>query len=493
MARVFKPTFTKTDPATGEKRTKTLRKWYVEYRDADGRVRRVPGYADRKATDQLAADLERRAARQQVGMIDPSVEHSRRPLAEHLADYRRALQSRGNDARYISQAVAHCQAVFAGIAAVRPSDLDADKVANWLAELRRGGVGPVTSNHYLRSVRGFAGWMFKSGRAAADPLKRLSGVNGKLDVRRRRRDMALDECGRLLRAAAASGRVFRGLSGEVRRMLYLTALETGFRAAELASLYPGSFDLDADPPTATVEAAYAKNGQEAVQPLPLELARALRPFLAGLPSDRPVWPGTWAKVAFKMIGRDLAAARAAWIAEAAADADESQRRELSDFLAYHADAGTVDFHSLRHSYISSLARSGVHPKTAQVLARHSTIGLTMDLYTHVRLHDQAAALEALPSLLPSAPAGAGELRATGTESATGGVPHVVQHVGLSDMRPHSDASAGIGEGTGGRKGDRRKGLENKPLGTASHQEASGRIRVGEGTRTPDIQSHSLTL
>ncbi len=295
---------------------------------------------------------------------------------------------------------------------------------------------------------------------------------------------------RLLRAAASS----RGLSGAARRVLYLTAaLETGFRAAELASLYPGSFDLDADPPTATVEAAYAKNGEEAVQPLPGELAEALRPFLAGLPSDRPVWSGTWAKVAFKMIARDLAEARAAWIAEAAGDADESQRREQSDFLAYHADAGTGDFHCLRHCYISALARSGVHPKTSQVLARHSTINLTMNAYTHVRLHDQAAALEALPSLLPSAPAATGAARATGTESATGVVPHVVRHVGLSDMRPHSDASPGIGEGTEGEKGNRHKCLENKPLGTASHQEASGRIRVGEGTRTPDIQSHSLTL
>jgi hypothetical protein len=33
---------------------------------------------------------------------------------------------------------------------------------------------------------------------------------------------------------------------------------------------------------------------------------------------------------------------------------------------------------------------------AQTLARHSDIRLTMNVYTHVELHDQTAAIEALP-------------------------------------------------------------------------------------------------
>jgi hypothetical protein len=43
-----------------------------------------------------------------------------------------------------------------------------------------------------------------------------------------------------------------------------------------------------------------------------------------------------------------------------------------------------------------------------------------------------------------------------------------------------------------KKGDNRSRLENKPAGTRSHQPASDCIRVSEGIRTPDIQSHSLT-
>lgn len=42
----------------------------------------------------------------------------------------------------------------------------------------------------------------------------------------------------------------------------------------------------------------------------------------------------------------------------------------------------VDFHALRHTFITNLAQGGVHPKTAQAPARHSTITLTMDRSSH---------------------------------------------------------------------------------------------------------------
>ena len=47
-----------------------------------------------------------------------------------------------------------------------------------------------------------------------------------------------------------------------------------------------------------------------------------------------------------------------------------------------------------------LASSGVDPKVAQQLARHSTITLTMDRYSHARLADLNAAVTNLPSLRP---------------------------------------------------------------------------------------------
>jgi hypothetical protein len=80
-------------------------------------------------------------------------------------------------------------------------------------------------------------------------------------------------------------------------------------------------------------------------------------------------------------------------------------------IPYQTDAGIADFHSLRHTFISNLAAGGVPPKLAQQLARHSTITLTMDRYSHVGLLDLNAALESLPVV--TAPESQ-EMRATGT-------------------------------------------------------------------------------
>jgi hypothetical protein len=84
------------------------------------------------------------------------------------------------------------------------------------------------------------------------------------------------------------------------------------------------------------------------------------------------------------------------------------------FLSYGDDAGRVlDFHAFRHTYVSSLAAGGVHPKDAQTLARHSTITLTMDRYTHSVRGATARALNALPDLTQIGPEQQ-TMKATGT-------------------------------------------------------------------------------
>ena len=92
----------------------------------------------------------------------------------------------------------------------------------------------------------------------------------------------------------------------------------------------------------------------------------------------PLWPGKWAsdRGATKMPRHDLRAAEVAYIDEA---------------------GHVFNFHALRHQFISMLASAGIHPKTAQELARRSDINLTMKRYTHVRLSDLSAALRELPS------------------------------------------------------------------------------------------------
>ncbi|MGC8644466.1 MAG: hypothetical protein ACP5XB_31775 [Isosphaeraceae bacterium] len=60
---------------------------------------------------------------------------------------------------------------------------------------------------------------------------------------------------------------------------------------ELRTLTPERFDLAADPPTVTVRACDAKNGREAVQPVPAALADRLVPWLASKAAGKAYLPG----------------------------------------------------------------------------------------------------------------------------------------------------------------------------------------------------------
>jgi len=174
-------------------------------------------------------------------------------------------------------------------------------------------------------------------------------------------------------------------------MLYRVAAGTGFRASEMRSLTPASFDLDADPPTVAVEAAYSKRRGHDVQPTPKPLAIVLQPWLARKAKRAPVFdlPQRTAE----MLRADLAAAG----------------------IASRDEAGhVVDFHSPRHTYVSHIVEGGASVKVAQELARHSTPTLTIGRYAKTRLHDLTAALEGLPIGDPTKTEAA-TLRATGTD------------------------------------------------------------------------------
>jgi len=244
-------------------------------------------------------------------------------------------------------------------------------------------------------------------------LAHLAGYNVKLDRRHDRRALTDEELARLIQAAER-GPKERGMFGPNRAMLYQLAVGTGFRAGELASLTPESFDLNAEPPTVTIEAAYSKHRRRDEQPIRRDLADLLKPWLKGRKRGQPVFKMPDKPV--KLIQADLKAAREAWLEEAMSE-KECKARERTTFLAYRDGANRVaDFHALRHTYISRLIQSGVNIKVAQELARHSTPTLTLGRYAHIGLVDETRALDALPSIKTADPKREA-MRATGTDDA----------------------------------------------------------------------------
>ncbi|WP_375408939.1 tyrosine-type recombinase/integrase [uncultured Methylobacterium sp.] len=61
----------------------------------------------------------------------------------------------------------------------------------------------------------------------------------------------------------------------------------------------------------------------------------------------------------------------------------SLTHEFTRILALSTALPRVRFHDLRHSHATQLLASGIHPKIAQERLGHSSIAITLDLYSHV--------------------------------------------------------------------------------------------------------------
>jgi len=503
--RIFRAQFKDRD---GEKR-KTA-KWYLEFRDHLGRVRRMAAFADRPATAALGRTMDKLIARlgsgqgmdreltewverlpsnirdrlAKFGLLDAELVSARKSLLEHLDDFEAALSRGDRNAQYVREAVAQVKRIVSGCGFTRLSDITADAVERFLDAQRRGAerMSARTFNSYLGAFRHFCAWLVGEGRISASPVggKRLQRLNVKLDRRLERRALSAGEQ-RALLTAAENGEPWRGIPGHDRAMLYRAALETGLRWSELRSLTRASLDLDGERPTVTVEAAYSKHRRDDVLPLRPETAATLREYTKGKLPTAAVFRMPLDRGA-KMLRLDLAAARGAWIAEAQTPEDHAER-ERSDYLvAEDAGGRVVDFHALRHTFITSLANAGVHPSTAQALARHSSITLTMDRYTHSDAGRETEAISRLPDLgLPDVAAA----RKTGTDDADS--LGVLLGVSQGTNGPGAGDSMVQNGGKGRNRRTQRKGPETPENGV------SGPCKRGvrEGTRTPDFQIHNL--
>jgi integrase len=316
-----------------------------------------------------------------------------------------------------------------------------------------------TINARLAALTALGNWLVDAGRLVANPFGRLHKLDEADDVRRKRRALTTDELRRLLtvarlRPVAEFGRqtvrvvdearpkasratwkregltldtiveaAERGrerLRGDVlerleragreRALLYAVLVTTGLRKGELAALTLDDVHLDDERPVLVLPGADAKNGQRATMPLRADVAGELRAWVdeqaeavcrkrigvAGRvtpPASMPLFNVPTGLV--RILDRDLAAAG----------------------IPKRDDRGrTIDVHAMRHTFASHLVAAGVAPRVAQAAMRHSSLELTMQLYTDPRLLDVAGALDRLPAL-PGAESMPEAARATGTDDS----------------------------------------------------------------------------
>jgi hypothetical protein len=133
--------------------------------------------------------------------------------------------------------------------------------------------------------------------------------------------------------------------------------------------------------------------------------------------------------------------------------------------------------------VTNLARGKVHPKFAQALARHSTITLTMDRYSHTDLGEQADALKVLPSL-PTAPGTAPVVLASCLASK-----HAKQRISTDSDRL-SDKSKGDEDGSYERAEKQGEQQRNKANGSVSESNRQGALFTPP-TGFEDLGQHQL--
>ncbi len=503
--RLFRQKY--TDKKTGK--TRASAKWYVEFRDHNRIARRWPAFADRKSSTAVGLRLERlaecRSAHRQpdddlmrwvevapaklrermidAGLLDRRHLSSERTLLQHLdgdgdaasdgATFRQHLMDKGNTAAHVDKSVGRIRRVFEATGLAYWADLAAPgalaSIERYLAKLRTTDAGvdavavPIratTAAYYVKRLRQFGRWMVKHGGAHSDHLARLEDVGHAAADRVEWRPLTVEEMRWLLRVTAAEAVERYGVAAADRTIAYRFAFETGIRAGQIRRLIVRNFDLDADPPTVTAPAAAVKRRVEHTQLIkPATAAELARRFATRMPTAPAFQLPNPTNMA-RMLRADLAAARAAWVAEAP-EGEARAKRGRSDFLAEVDHRGRkVVFHSLRHTHGTALGSAGVPQKDIQA-SLHHTSGRTTERYLHTHVEERRTALHALPDLSAEC------VTATGTGGA-----------GEAGAYRPAYRPPRIGEGPDG-SGDSEGGVENAVF------DGSTRIRTeNQGIMSP---------
>ncbi|MBA7670203.1 Tyrosine recombinase XerC [subsurface metagenome] len=301
------------------------------------------------------------------GLLDAKRTAAGKTLIELADEFGQSLVAKERTPRYICETVKMLKDIFECCKFKYWSNISPTRVENYLKDLRDKGISYRRSNGYLTAIKSFCEWMVKSYYGSESPVKHLTKLDTELDRRRERRAATPDEIQTLLQTTAAGPKRF-GMSGYERALFYKLAVETGLRKNELRTLKASAFDFDNC--TVTVETCYSKHRQKDVLPLRADLATKLQSYLANKLPKAKAFSAT-DKTA-DMLKADLA------------DAE----------IPFIRDGKVLDFHALRHTFITDLRM--VPTSVRQSLARHRSSAMT-DRYTHTNLHDERTAIESLPN------------------------------------------------------------------------------------------------
>jgi integrase len=174
--------------------------------------------------------------------------------------------------------------------------------------------------------------------------------------------------------------------------MYMLAITTGMRAGELLGLKWGDIDLDAG--TLTVRRALQPHKGAGLVFVTPKSARSRRTIVLSQRAidalrahrDRQTFLR-------KQLGDEWQDQDLVFPTLKGGPHDPGWQREVFYAALDMAGMPRIRFHDMRHTAATLLLGKGVHPKIVSEMLGHSTIGLTLDTYSHLlpAMHQQAAA------------------------------------------------------------------------------------------------------
>jgi integrase len=385
ICTIFRPKRTKNGKA------QVSRLYRGRYRiEGETKINDVPLHtSDKRVAQQRLEEIVKNRQLESAGMLPPEAlrNAAQSPVEQHLKEYVADLAALNRDGQYVYELKNRVRRLIRACGWNLLRDITADSFQSWRAKQT---LSPKTLNEYLGSVSSLLNWMEKHERIARNPLQHVQKVQTNGRQVRPRRAFTDDEMQRLLAVAGP------------RKVVYLTAAYTGLRRSEMAALERDDLHLEGEKPFVNVRASTTKNHQQAVIALHPDLLTELRSHVGKLPS---------------------------FTSRIFADVMPTMKRFKADLITagiefINAKGYRADFHSLRHTLATNLARAGTAPRVAMEIMRHSDMRLTSKTYTDAGLLPVADAVLKLPSLILKKPADSqidsqGLFRAGHDQSSTG--------------------------------------------------------------------------
>ncbi len=384
--------------------------WIASWYDHIGQRRTKSTRTTDKATgERILTKHVSGVALRRDGVVDARQDRfileSRKPLAEHVADYIGHCRDTGQAEGHVTQKERHMMRLVKATGASRLADLTADVLERYMRTLLDEGLSARTANFARQIAVAFTSWCVKTGRVESNPLKVVPKLDEQRDRRRVRRPLTDEELARLLAVAGDRGR----------RLWYLLAAQAGLRRGDLRRLRWADIDFDAG--TITISEGKAKRTD--TLPLHQQLAEELRrrrDEAIALPQSKVFPQAVTNETRLKDFLR-AGLAREVVVTDGNIQpvmvGERNRRQPKTHIVTEDAEGRVIDLHALRTTLGTALARAGVAPQVAMKIMRHSDYKTTLKHYTVLGSTDMSAAIERVAGISLSK---SETVRQTGTDA-----------------------------------------------------------------------------